>query len=175
MEIIQTKEHWGRSVFEVVDNDGRAIAQCWRGSSEQNLADAERIAAMWDALRGFTTAEIKEGLDLAAINLSLKATKAMLAAETARADKAEQQRDELLAHHWQPIETAPKDELTYVLLGYWPAYMQGEQQGGCPEIAYWGSDVWITNNGRRLGTRGAFAHTHWMPLPPAPASVKGGE
>lgn len=112
--------------------------------------------------------------DLDALNLILKANKEMLKSETARADKAEQQRDELLAHHWQPIETAPKDGLTYVLLGYWPEYMQGEQQSVCPEIAYWGSDVWITNNGRRLGTRGAFAHTHWMPLPPAPASVKGG-
>lgn len=146
----------------------------------QELVDMLLAAAggsfQFDCNTALDAVDVVRGVmdDLDALNLILKANKEMLKSETARADKAEQQRDELLAHHWQPIETAPKDGLTYVLLGYWPEYMQGEQQSVCPEIAYWGSDVWITNNGRRLGTRGAFAHTHWMPLPPAPASVKGG-
>lgn len=97
MEIVKVREDLGVRMYMVLDNDGREIAYCSQGSSEQNLAAAERMAAMWDALRGFTTEEIKAGLDLAAINLALKANKAMLAAETARADKAEQQRGELLA------------------------------------------------------------------------------
>lgn len=96
MEIVKVREDLGVRMYMVLDNDGREIAYCSQGQSEQNLTDAERIAAMWDALRGFTTEEIKAGLDLAAINLALKANKAMLAAETARADNAEKQRDELL-------------------------------------------------------------------------------
>ena len=68
---------------------------------------------------------------------------------------------------WRDISTAPK-WIDWVLLGYYPDYMDGKPQGGHPVIAYWDGDTWIDCCGHKLNKYGEFSPTHWMPLPPAP-------
>ena len=67
---------------------------------------------------------------------------------------------------WQPIETAPKDGTTDVVL-YWgyPCPHSGEKTEGF-EVGYWDSDwkMWNTISG---DTPDAII-THWMPLPAPP-------
>ncbi|HZW25151.1 MAG TPA: DUF551 domain-containing protein [Gallionella sp.] len=94
-----------------------------------------------------------------------------------RGDELEQLRAELAASRerearmqLQPIDTAPRDG-TWVLLGYFPSYMEGVQQGGIPEIAYWSSGAWANNCGKALATAGPFSPTHWMPLPAPPIAA----
>lgn len=65
---------------------------------------------------------------------------------------------------WQPIETAPKG-IDWILLGYFPDYMEGKQLGGKPEIAFWNGSIWVNNCGNKLRTDGVFSPTHWMPIP----------
>ena len=74
---------------------------------------------------------------------------------------------------WQPIETAPQYGSEWILLGYYPDYMEGECQGGHPIIAYWDGDTWADCSGRRLAKEGVFSPTHWMLLP-YPPRKKGG-
>ena len=75
---------------------------------------------------------------------------------------------------WLPIETAPKDG-TRIMLGYFPDYMDGKQQGGHPQIAWWNDtkNLWCSGLGF-LKAKGAFSPTHWMPLP-EPPDRKAGE
>lgn len=71
-------------------------------------------------------------------------------------------------NQWQPIETAPKDG-TWIILGYYPDYMEGEQQGNHSQIAWWNDtrQLWC-NNDKFLNATGIFSPTHWMPLPEGP-------
>lgn len=63
---------------------------------------------------------------------------------------------------WQSIEAAPKDG-THVLLG-WPALVgDGLVMSGYWE---WLGRKWVTSRGEY---HGAYAPTHWMPLPAPPA------
>jgi hypothetical protein len=68
---------------------------------------------------------------------------------------------------WQPIETAPKG-IDWILLGYFPEYMDGRSQGGHPKIAFWNGETWMDCCGRKLRNKGSFSPTHWMPLPTPP-------
>lgn len=68
---------------------------------------------------------------------------------------------------WQPIETAPKGT-DWILLGYFPDYMDGKHQGGKPAIAYWNGFTWVNSCGTALCQSGSFSPTHWMPIPAAP-------
>lgn len=70
---------------------------------------------------------------------------------------------------WQPIETAPKGT-DWLLLGYYPDYMEGKCQGGKPIIAYWDGSTWVDACGRKLRGSGNFSPTHWMSIPPAPTA-----
>ena len=74
-------------------------------------------------------------------------------------------------NEWLPIETAPKKLLDWVLLGYYPDYMEGECQGGHPVVAYWNGTHWVRDDGRHLRMDGAFSPTHWMPFKPPAHSV----
>ena len=69
---------------------------------------------------------------------------------------------------WQPIETAPKGGIDWVLLGYYPPHMDGKQLGGKPRIAFWNGDRWVESGGAILRVSGPFSPTHWMPLPAPP-------
>lgn len=77
-------------------------------------------------------------------------------------------------HAWRPIDTAPKTSPEWILLGYFPDYMKGKQQGGTPKIAYWSDHrrLWVDDAGRGLNADGAFSPTHWMPLPGPPKGQK---
>lgn len=69
---------------------------------------------------------------------------------------------------WQPISTVPKDG-TWIMLGYYPEYMEGKQQGGHPVIAWWNDTKKLWCDGASfLNAEGAFSPTHWMPLPEGP-------
>jgi hypothetical protein len=62
---------------------------------------------------------------------------------------------------WQPIETAPKDGLTDILMfqngGIYMATWS--RLGPLPNTKF----GWVSNTGYQLEP------THWMPLPPCPA------
>jgi hypothetical protein len=77
-------------------------------------------------------------------------------------------------NQWQPIDTAPKDQTQKErLLGFDPNY-------GIRFIRY---DGWANSSGQFeivfdgvfIGEGGSYEHyyspTHWMPLPPLPASM----
>ena len=75
---------------------------------------------------------------------------------------------------WQPIETAPRDGTTVLLLSQ-EAVKQGRllKHGGCA-VDYWHDPK--RDNCRFTGW-GKFNETywppsHWMPLPPPPADMK---
>ncbi|RKY05325.1 MAG: hypothetical protein DRP56_09045 [Planctomycetota bacterium] len=75
---------------------------------------------------------------------------------------------ELLYGDWRPIETAPKN-FDWILLGYYPEYMEGKCVGGYPKIAYWDGDTWVDCCGKKFRNDGtSFSPSHWMPLPPPP-------
>ncbi len=61
---------------------------------------------------------------------------------------------------WQPIETAPKDD---ILLGYYP---DSQETAACPlyQVCCWDLDKWIGDT----GVSEDFQPTHWMPLPGSP-------
>ena len=79
---------------------------------------------------------------------------------------------------WQPIETAPRDRKTEILLWFpW----QGLSVPGCYFIGIWGyandesaeewgnGPMWVDpNNSNPLGEP-----THWMPLPTPPSPLTG--
>lgn len=74
---------------------------------------------------------------------------------------------------WQPIETAPKDILTPILLGYFRENPDGSiyQEGGEPIVARWHSkhQKWVARK-ELLNAEGPFSPTHWMPLPEPPST-----
>lgn len=64
---------------------------------------------------------------------------------------------------WQPIETAPKDDETLVLL--WAAPAPASHDGGM-DVGWWyyPKERWNAQHGGSLN----FRPTHWMPLPEPP-------
>jgi len=64
---------------------------------------------------------------------------------------------------WKPIETAPKDGETRVLLGRTGF---AEQQA----VAWWSaiSEAWVTV----IGGHTFYEATHWMPLPQPPKETE---
>ena len=72
---------------------------------------------------------------------------------------------------WQPIETAPKDEVW--VLGYSPNMPISEY----PYVMYYEENTygnpkaWTSISNRGYGQEEIYP-THWMPLPPAPTVIK---
>lgn len=66
---------------------------------------------------------------------------------------------------WQPIETAPKDGTTILLVRFYGAQV-------CGETDHWTVDVYGDDRPRDWCDTGGrppeYAWTHWLPLPPPP-------
>lgn len=63
-----------------------------------------------------------------------------------------------MASDWRPIETAPKDQDTEVLI--WNGYQMG--------VARWCDTMWVVEDIIYADDGLAAAPTHWMPLPEPP-------
>ena len=70
----------------------------------------------------------------------------------------------MIGNQWQPIETAPKDEL--ILVG--PA----KRMGICTAMNHT-QDGWVTETPSEWVS--IYTPTHWMPLPPEPETSEGTE
>lgn len=65
--------------------------------------------------------------------------------------------------NWQPIETAPKDGTNILVFGY-----------GDMTVVHWNiyGLYWNLSESGAYAENGEWQPTHWMPLPPPPATDK---
>jgi hypothetical protein len=73
----------------------------------------------------------------------------------------------LRAMKWQPIETAPKDETSVLLYGFWEGELNARDDQ--PEVwkAHFAYDKWWVEGGEYY-SQCVINPTHWMPLPEPP-------
>jgi hypothetical protein len=130
----------------------------WKLGYEEGKQQAERM----DAAKpgeveqiGHYAGEHKDGADLVSLYRDIPKGTPLFTAPPARVDG------------WQPIETAPKDQV--ILLGLPVAGNLHEDDRRVYEGRWHeAQQAWTSVNGFILFT-GA---THWMPLPPVPQSAK---